>query len=208
MCRSRADCAKPSTSCGTHEFPSCAPDAGACTDMVVNMVISPLTVMVNIVAACATFGTAPAGTMAFRAGVKAAQVANKLAKLGRAGRLLFKFGDSMAKAVAQIGKLKKWAKRADKASERVGLANDLHNSAWEMWNQFNDLKELMTTQDVLRVYAGSYVADEAAAKLPEGRNGAVYKALTLFFMAEMGYVQAKEQTQASAGMGEKASASD
>jgi hypothetical protein len=168
--------------------------------MIVSQITSPIMVIANIVATCATFGTAAAGTMSARAGVKVAQIADKLAKLGKVGRLVNKFGNALAEGIAQVGKLKKWGKKAEKAVDYATMASDFKQSVQDMVNQFNDMKTMMKTQDVLSIYAGSYVGAQAAANLQGGLNGSAYKALTLFFMAELSYVQAKEQTQVNAGM--------
>ena len=138
--------------------------------------------------------------MSARAGVKVAQIADKLAKLGKVGRLVNKFGNALAEGIAQVGKLKKWGKKAEKAVDYATMASDFKQSVQDMVNQFNDMKTMMKTQDVLSIYAGSYVGAQAAANLQGGLNGPAYKALTLFFMAELSYVQAKEQTQVNAGM--------
>merc|ERR1712072_804916 len=88
-------------------------------------------------------------------------------------------------------KLKKFGKMAGKVADKATMAADLQQSVNDMYSEISDIVELAKTQDVFAKYAGSYAAEAAAAALG-GNKSEKYTALTIFFMAEYGYIIAKE----------------
>lgn len=152
-----------------------------------------------------------AATKAF----KATQAGNALSKMTlKGGKLLDKFGGQITKSnrfqkarsevthfTSRNGRtndelIDDWASAADEA---ISFVEDIITEANEMYKEFNNMLALLENNDLLRVDAGNYVADEAARVLG-GVQSPAYKQLSLFFMMEKSYIVAKDNLKDNVDM--------